>query len=658
MHTNALRLRRALCAYALAGALLTGCAAREETMQQSKPAAAEAASPVKSETVTVTLQETGEAFANPMKGFRPSRYIQDAAFPESEYVTVCKQYIKYTDLEQNEADTAQKIIDWSNKAWAGIEKKNLKVIPRVVIQYPNGPDGGSEGYWPDGIRHDDPVYQWLTDPFKRRLRSFIAKLGEAWDNDPRVAAVEIGLWGKWGEHHISPLQLPGTAGERIPEDFQRAIGDAFAKAFHNKKLLVRYPETFKAYDVGFYWDSFALPDDKVSGTRIIARKCWKTNMISGEIAYDWGDQSDLGGSPDGTLESGAHTDYVIDWIKKTHASSLGWIAEYTKDEAAVEANAARMQKAMGYRFVLGAASFPGALQPGGVLALEFTVKNAGSAPFYYAWPVEVSLLDRARRPVWAGVVHADIRNWHPGYAYTVRDSFVLPQNIAEGDYTLALAVLDPAGNMPSLRFANTNYYRGGRTPLGVIGIGREPQPADLGAFDSLYSDRTLSYSLAPCPVLEVKDTQAYEPEPEEVIAEETGSVQVPGNLAYKKPVAVSSTETQYDNYAPKAVDGDPKTRWSSEWEKDPSWIAVDLGQSCKIDHVNLSWEWSYAKAYEIQVSSDGTDWKTAYAAKEGKGNKEELRFSPVEGRYVRVFCIKRALQWGYSLYEIEVFEAK
>lgn len=450
---------------------------------------------VKGEMTTVTLTETPEAFANPMKGFRPTRYIQDTAFPDGEYVSIAKQYIKYTNLELSESDTVEKIKEWSNKEWEGIEKRNLKVIPRVVIVYPKGPDGGGDGYWPDGIDHEDPVYRWLTDPFKQRLRAFIAKLGEAWDNDPRVAAVEIGLWGKWGEHHISPLQLPNKGGDRIPEDFQIAIGDAYTKAFHNKKLMVRYPETFTEYDFGYIWDSFALPDDENSGKLIIERQNWKTQMISGEVAYDWGDQTQLKGSPDGTLSDSKSTDYVIDWIQRTHNSSLGWIAEYSSENPKIAANAARMQKAFGYRFVVSTAEYTKALMPGETLSLSFEVSNVGSAPFYYKWPVEVSLLDSERNPKWSGIVHVDIRKWYPGNNYTVTDRFDMPEDLPEGTYILALSVLDPSGNLPSLRFANTNYYNGGRTPLGCVGIGHGTGKLSLEPFDSLYNDRSLSYTL-------------------------------------------------------------------------------------------------------------------------------------------------------------------
>lgn len=439
--------------------------------------------------ITVQFEETSEAFQNPLKGFRPSRYIQDDKFMKHEYASIYKHYIKYTDLEYNTDDSVQKIIEWCNAAWAGIENKNIKVIPRVVIVYPNGPDNGNAGYWPEGVPHGDPVEQRSTEELKLRLTSFIQKLGQAWDNDPRVAAVEVGLWGKWGEHHIYPLKLP-QGGDRIPADLQKVLGDAFSKVFKNKKLMVRYPETFTDYDFGFIWDSFALPNDKACGEGIIARDVWRTQMISGEVAYNWGDQSLLGGSPDANLKSDAGTDHVIEWIYKTHNSSLGWIAEYDHEDEDILRNAARMQKAFGYRYVIREVSFTPSVSRN--LSVRFTVENIGAAPMYYNWPVELAVLNKDKKVVWQSTFDTDITQWMPGATTQVEGKFNV-SGLPEGNYILALAVLDPAGNVPSLRFANTHYYKGGRTPIGKIGIGQEPEDQNLLPFDGLKEDKSLFY---------------------------------------------------------------------------------------------------------------------------------------------------------------------
>jgi hypothetical protein len=475
-----------LCTAALFVALPPGCAASAFGDQDEHSASLPLGA-----FVTVTLSETTEAFRNPMKGFRPSRYIQDGSFKDYEYASTYKHYIPYSDLESTAGDSVQKIKDYGDAHWAGLADKNLKVIPRVVILYP-----GTGEYWGD-IPHDGSPNQWASDALKNRLAAFAAKLGQAWDDDPRVAAVEMGLWGKWGEHNIYPDTVNGS--DRIPLSFQDALGSAFAAAFKKKKVMVRYPETFKNFaDFGFIWDSFALPDDDnaAGGAGIVARDVWRTQMESGEVAYDWGNQSNLGGSPNGTLSSNANTDYVIGYIQKVHTSSLGWIAEYTPDDGTISANAARMQKSLGYRFVITAATFNSSLGAGETLSVSLDVRNDGVAPFYYNWPVEVSLLSADRQVSWTGVFSGvDITRWLPGGPYTITGSF--SPAVANGTYTLAVAVLDPSGNKPSLRFANANYYRGGRTALGKIGIGAAAADQNVAPFDGLRSDASLSYGPHP-----------------------------------------------------------------------------------------------------------------------------------------------------------------
>lgn len=459
--------------------------------------------------ITVHLTETQEAFKNPFKGFRPTRFMNDTGFSNHEYGTVFKHYIKYTDLENAASDSVQKIKDWSNAAWAGIESQNKKVIPRVFIVYPNGGE-----YWPQGVPHGDVTTQWTTDVLKNRLVAFIQKLGQAWDNDPRVAYIELGLWGNWGEHHIWPDTLAdGT--DRIPLSFQTALGDAASQAFQNKKVQVRYPETFQNYDFGFLWDSFALIDDLAGGEGIVARDVWRTQINGGEVAYDWGQKHiQPGDSPNDTLSDPIHRNYVIDWIKKTHTTSLGWIDLYDAGNPAVSQGAALMQKEFGYRFVISQATFSGSVELGGTMNVSFQVANKGSAPFYYDWPVEASLLRSDRTVAWKGLFdNADIRNWMPGddwnsstrqynqapAVHQVSGAFTIPSNMPAGTYTLALSILDPYGYKPSARFANANYYTGGRTPLGKVGIGMDPADQNIGPFDNLKSDNTLSYSLTQTP---------------------------------------------------------------------------------------------------------------------------------------------------------------
>jgi beta-glucosidase len=68
----------------------------------------------------------------------------------------------------------------------------------------------------------------------------------------------------------------------------------------------------------------------------------------------------------------------------------------------------------------------------------------------------------------------------------------------------------------------------------------------------------------------------------------------------------------------------------------------------------LDWETAYAVAFQIQVSDDGTTWTDVYSTTTGTGGSQTLPVSGA-GRYVRVYGTQRATQWGYSLWEFQVF---
>ncbi len=124
------------------------------------------------------------------------------------------------------------------------------------------------------------------------------------------------------------------------------------------------------------------------------------------------------------------------------------------------------------------------------------------------------------------------------------------------------------------------------------------------------------------------------------------------SLATGKPTAASSVK--HGNLARYATDGDPSTRWESQWA-DPQWIAVDLQKAQSVQRVTLNWETACAKAFRIDVSLDGIHWKTVYSTNNGKGGLETLTFPAVKARWVRMYGMQRATQYGYSLWSMDVY---
>ncbi|TVZ03240.1 coagulation factor 5/8 type domain-containing protein [Trebonia kvetii] len=135
-------------------------------------------------------------------------------------------------------------------------------------------------------------------------------------------------------------------------------------------------------------------------------------------------------------------------------------------------------------------------------------------------------------------------------------------------------------------------------------------------------------------------------------ASSAGKAQAATLLSQGQPATASSLENATFP-ASAAVDGNTGTRWSSAFS-DPQWLQVDLGSSATISQVVLQWETAYATAFQIQTSPDAVNWTTIYSTTTGTGGTQTLNITGT-GRYVRMYGTKRATQWGYSLWEFQVY---
>ena len=89
---------------------------------------------------------------------------------------------------------------------------------------------------------------------------------------------------------------------------------------------------------------------------------------------------------------------------------------------------------------------------------------------------------------------------------------------------------------------------------------------------------------------------------------------------------------------------------------------IDLGQVRSLSEVKLYWENAYAKDYALQVSDDGLTWRTVFSdvnyLKPANGLDDiSLIGRNATGRYLRLLLTLRASNYGYSLYEIQAYDA-
>ncbi|HIW65532.1 MAG TPA: DUF4832 domain-containing protein [Candidatus Alistipes intestinipullorum] len=537
-------MKRNIAFCLLLAVLGTGCA-KDDGQQLPNPGDS-GSTTVENGVVKVVPYEYYQAFRNPMKGFReffgPGIDKKRDEYPYP-YGTLIKEYMQWNMMENVESDGVDKVIAYSNHRWEGVEDMNVKVVPRPFIVWMEAYEGGVEKntytdhpddlngwHWPSDfpreVRSDDndtPSTGGYFDPtFQDRIKKLIAKLGEAWDNDPRVAYVEMGIIGEWGEHHdpnITTYWLPHTQSYHVANrtwipGIEKVLGDAFKEAFKNKKVMVRYAYEFEDYDFGIYWDSWAISEEEERGYNAMMRRgdYWRTQPVGGEITWNWGDLYNKGyRSLEDCLANTETRTKVINQIRALHCNHLGGVTWANFQDPVFQANAALVQKVLGYRFVIKEFSYPTRIEQGKPFDVKLKVVNTGSSPFYYDWPVEIALLDAtSHRKVWSTTLDdVHISQWMPGEDWdSANSSYLTPAKEKEvnatitldealdpGKYIISVAVLDPAGMLPSLRFAAMNYFTGGRHPMGYVGVGADCDEYGLTnvKFDDIQSDKTLKY---------------------------------------------------------------------------------------------------------------------------------------------------------------------
>lgn len=396
--------------------------------------------------VVVRPQAMAGRLDNPLKGWCPYTNAGKIHQPYS----MVFQYVSWRELEPIEND--YRFEEWEN-TWDCELGKDKHVIFRVFIDYPKKASGLPDWLRKAGVKESaykdygggkSPDY---NDPrMLSAMERLIAALGKRYNQHPRVAFIQIGMLGFWGEWHTYPRDdLYAT-----PKTEQQIL-DAYRKAFPNKSLMVRYARDYAGRQdwIGFHDDMF--PEDTDNGLdwgflaglrREKQMDNWKVAVMGGEMvpgkAVQW-----LG------------KDFDTTWAMLSRAH-FTWVGPYSpaltnSKDTIFRQRSEELVRKMGYEFQVTEVSHPSRVKVGKSARISLKGKNVGVAPFYYPWSVEWSLIDSAGKVVVIHKTDWDIRNWQPGeYAETAGVAFpVLP-----GKYRLALGIRDPWKDRPAIGFAN------------------------------------------------------------------------------------------------------------------------------------------------------------------------------------------------------------
>ena len=410
----------------------------------------------------VTLEEIDDVLPNPFKGFAPwignnnpvyEVKLQQATFGWRDLEPIKGQY-NWSRLERNWGDIAQTGKRVGFRVAAEIPGSGQNDTPQWLIDQgvamrPYSIDG-MDGFAPD----------WDDSLFLAAHHDFIHALGQRYDNDPRIAWIDIGSYGFWGEWHVWLNEsLAATQASK------ESILDDYFEAFPTKKKVIAFDDNFATEYVtdhgggirndclgtagsnDWYLESLNSVDPSLNN------RVWKTAIITGEFC------GSSYGATEGTTE---RFDLNYAFIQQTHWSfigSAGGAIQPQNDDH--RANLDKLHKKLGYRFVLLDVDHVESVNQGSQLTVNIKVDNKGVAPFYYDWPLAIYLVSSDQQIALQHSLDIDIKTWLPGVNSST-DSFEIPDTVGPDKYNVFLAILDPDTQLPGVMFANTGRDEDGK----------------------------------------------------------------------------------------------------------------------------------------------------------------------------------------------------
>ncbi|EKN69239.1 hypothetical protein BABA_11011 [Neobacillus bataviensis LMG 21833] len=378
--------------------------------------------------------------------------------------------------------------------FAGIEKKyrldywkekNIKLIFRVVMDTPGDkkhmdiPDWLYKEINEEGTWYDHKWGKGFSPNYSNKKliayhNNLIKKLAEQYNNDSEIAFIEIGSIGHWAEFHT--LQQDGIYIPFPKLPVVETYVKQYIKYFDKKILLMRRPHQIAIDNkMGLFNDMFGKKPDTVDEFWKWVTKgytFWLTNEKNPSMEGFW-KYAPTGGefAPTHYWEdyfSSAHFSNTMEQLELTHVSWLGPSspADYPMN-GEMQKRMNQFMNKMGYHFCLLNETHPESVTAGTTFRLSMEWENTGVAPFYFDWPLEISLADQKGEIVYKQQLKADIRKWLPG-KHQISEDISLPTKLNSGKYNMLVTILDPATGKPGIQFEMAGRRDDGRYTLGEI----------------------------------------------------------------------------------------------------------------------------------------------------------------------------------------------
>ncbi len=346
--------------------------------------------------------------------------------------------------------------------------------------------------------------------------------GIYYDYKDVIIAVEMGMFGPWGEMHSSSQSTISTSFYYpIKTEALKIIHAAYMDALpSDRQVIVRRPFYIREIvgDVIPLNESDAYSGSAKARTGYHNDAYLSTIDESGTFAHGWNRQQELDyihqmtrftffgaetiGTPNGTYNNATNALLESRYQHLTYLHRDYYTPIYDAWGADTKAEFTRN---LGYRFALNNVNYTSQVAPGGKLEINFNISNNGFANLYNPRIVELVLENGTQQ--YRTSISVNPRTWEAnGVAQSFTRAFHIPYNITAGTWKVYLALPDASAALKSdaryaIRFANANTWdeRGlnllFNLPIAVGApgsISNETQFFEIGAVSTPVNSATLS----------------------------------------------------------------------------------------------------------------------------------------------------------------------
>ncbi|MGG3153334.1 DUF4832 domain-containing protein [Paenibacillus glucanolyticus] len=307
-----------------------------------------------------------------------------------------------------------------------------------------------------------------TTPYIAYWSDFIKAFAARFDGHPVISSVDMTIVGAWGEgggteflkpeaisritdayldgFKITPLQalLHDPLSIRIIKERKAKVGfrvDCLGDmgGFHGDQwshMTDFYPQNIQNFQMADAWEK----------APILFEACWHMN--------DW-------------YLQGWDIDYIIQETLKWHISSFN--NKGTVVPEPWKENIKAWLNKMGYRFELRKFTYDSEVSAGAELGIAALWANVGVAPIYNHYSLVVRLTGNSQTYTLRS--REDIRDWLPDVDIAWEESFTLPEDMPEGEYSLEVGIETGVAEIGNIQLAiegnQDGYY-----PMGKLFIER------------------------------------------------------------------------------------------------------------------------------------------------------------------------------------------